>query len=535
MDILKSFILNETEHNINILWENDKPLFRANEIGNIIGLKDINSTIRDYSIKYKIMQDLHTIKGIQKITFLTEQGVYKLLMRSNKPIAEPFQEWITDVIVSIREKGKYELKIKIDELEKSNEEKIKIAIDEEAKKYKKDLEVANHEALISAFRDKYVVYFGKIYDKDNDKFLLKIGSSKQIQIRSSSLNKQYTSGIDSYKSFNIFKVFEVSMNEMFEKFLHHHPNIVKYKYSEEIYDNYSSNGEVFLVTNEEAEQIIRIANQNKYKFCSNADIEKIIQLEDIKLKQLETIKDINDDTIKEIIKDNEENKIDPVIQLMDSRRYTQVRGDKIQRYSKDGNTLLETYESYSYAMRDKNLNNPTRSALKRAIENNTVYKEYRWINLKRELPDDTFQELNETEKSTETKIGYIAMLNLDKTRIMNVFCDQKAAMEDRKFTSTASISNAMKKQTISGGHYFMLWMNCDEELKIEYLKNNNLPEKRINKTTIQVEQLHPITSVFIKKFTRLEDVVKEYRISRKTLRNACSYDLVLKGYKWRFI
>lgn len=117
---------------------------------------------------------------------------------------------------------------------------------------------------------------------------------------------------------------------------------------------------------------------------------------------------------------------------------------------------------------------------------------------------------------------------------MNVFCDQKAAMEDRKFTSTASISNAMKKQTISGGHYFMLWMNCDEELKIDYLKNNNLPEKRINKTTIQVEQLHPITSVFIKKFTRLEDVVKEYRISRKTLRNACSYDLVLKGYKWRF-
>jgi prophage antirepressor-like protein len=215
MDILKSFILNETEHNINILWENDKPLFRANEIGNIIGLKDINSTIRDYSIKYKIMQDLHTIKGIQKITFLTEQGVYKLLMRSNKPIAEPFQEWITDVIVSIREKGKYELKIKIDELEKSNEEKIKIAIDKEAKKYKKDLEVANHEALISAFRDKYVVYFGKIYDKDNDKFLLKIGSSKQIQIRSSSLNKQYTSGIkcqESYKSFNIFKVLEVSIS-----------------------------------------------------------------------------------------------------------------------------------------------------------------------------------------------------------------------------------------------------------------------------------------------------------------------------------
>jgi prophage antirepressor-like protein len=538
MDILKSFILNETEYNINILWENEKPLFKANEIGKILDIKNIRSSIEDFDNDEKVVREIYYIHGgNQETLFLTETGLYRLLMRSNKPIARPFQKWISSVLISIREKGKYELKIKIDELEKSNEEKIKIAIDEEAKKYKKDLEVANHEALISAFRDKYVVYFGKIYDKDNDKFLLKIGSSKQIQIRSLSLNKQYTSGIkcqESYKSFNIFKVFEVSMNEMFEKFLHHHPNIVKYKYSEEIYDNYSSNGEVFLVTNEEAEQIIRIANQNKYKFSSNADIKKIIELEDLKLKQLEIIKNINDDTIKEIIKDNEENKIDPVIQLMDSRRYTQVRGDKIQRYSKDGNTLLETYESYSYAMRDKNLNNPTRSALKRAIENNTVYKEYRWINLKRELPDDTFQELNKTEKSSETNIGYIAMLNLDKTRIMNVFCDQKAAMEDRKFTSTASISNAMKKQTISSGHYFMLWMNCDEELKIEYLKNNNLPKKRINKTTIQVEQLHPITSVFIKKFTRLEDVVKEYRISRKTLRNACMYDLVLKGYKWRF-
>jgi prophage antirepressor-like protein len=58
MDILKSFFLNETEHNINILWENDKPLFRANEIGKILDIKNIRSSIEDFDNDEKVVRQI---------------------------------------------------------------------------------------------------------------------------------------------------------------------------------------------------------------------------------------------------------------------------------------------------------------------------------------------------------------------------------------------------------------------------------------------------------------------------------------------
>ena len=48
MDILKAFVLDGKEHNINILWKDEKPLFRASEIGNILDIKDIHTSIRNF-------------------------------------------------------------------------------------------------------------------------------------------------------------------------------------------------------------------------------------------------------------------------------------------------------------------------------------------------------------------------------------------------------------------------------------------------------------------------------------------------------
>jgi hypothetical protein len=316
---------------------------------------------------------------------------------------------------------------------------------------------------------------------------------------------------------------------MFEKFLHKHQNIIKYKYTEKLYEDYQSNGEIFLINEEELQKIIRIVDHNKFKFVSKTEVE------DIKLKQIECIKDINNNLIQETIENiKESSQVNEIIVPYNERKHTQVRGDKIQLYSIDGSELIKTYESYAFAMRDKNLNNPTRSGIKCAIKNNSIYKSYRWINLKRDLPDNTVQKLEKTANSKEVNIGFVAMLNLDKTYIVKVFCDQKEAAEDRKFTSSASISNAIKRKSISSGHYFMMWNDCIEELKNNYLKYNKLPEKRINSFTIQVNQIHPTNKNIIKTYSRIEDIIKEFKVSRKTLKNACEYDLLLGGYKWKF-
>ena len=54
---------------------------------------------------------------------VNEAGLYKLIMRSNKPIAEKFQEWVCeDVLPSIRKKGEYILEEYKQKLEKQEKE-----------------------------------------------------------------------------------------------------------------------------------------------------------------------------------------------------------------------------------------------------------------------------------------------------------------------------------------------------------------------------------------------------------------------------
>jgi anti-repressor protein len=63
---------------------------------------------------------------------LSEPAVYKLIMRSNKPVAQKFQEVVCEEILpSLRKKGEYKIQSIIDKNIKLEEEKLKI---EEEKK-----------------------------------------------------------------------------------------------------------------------------------------------------------------------------------------------------------------------------------------------------------------------------------------------------------------------------------------------------------------------------------------------------------------
>lgn len=103
--------------------------------------------------------------------------------------------------------------------------------------------------------------------------------------------------------------------------------------------------------------------------------------------------------------------------------------------------------------------------IKQAIKANHVYKGFRWAFLERHLPDTTVQDIGETVQSQTIKKGFVAMLDLKKSKIVSVFCDQKEAGQDRGFRGCAPISKAIQKGTQSGGHYFMMWHDCDEALQ----------------------------------------------------------------------
>jgi prophage antirepressor-like protein len=52
----------------------------------------IRLVIRDFSDIEKVVHTMDTLGGSQQVTFLTEKGLYKVLFKSRKPIAEKFQK-----------------------------------------------------------------------------------------------------------------------------------------------------------------------------------------------------------------------------------------------------------------------------------------------------------------------------------------------------------------------------------------------------------------------------------------------------------
>ncbi len=123
MDIVKAFNNNEHEINIIIKGTYENPLFRASDIGEVLGMSQIHSSIRDFDDSEKVMHTMHTLGGPQEIAFLTEIGLYNVLFRSRNPIAKKFKNWVCEVIKEIRLNGSYTLNRQLEEERRIREEK----------------------------------------------------------------------------------------------------------------------------------------------------------------------------------------------------------------------------------------------------------------------------------------------------------------------------------------------------------------------------------------------------------------------------
>ena len=103
------------ELDITIYGTYEEPLFKAKDIGNLLEMSNIREVIKNFNNKQRCVSLTDTAFGKKEITFLTEQGLYKVLMRSRKKIAEQFQDWVCEVVEEIRKKGKYDLEEKLKE------------------------------------------------------------------------------------------------------------------------------------------------------------------------------------------------------------------------------------------------------------------------------------------------------------------------------------------------------------------------------------------------------------------------------------
>src|ERR1700744_2989941 len=97
-------------NDVRIFGTVEEPLFVANDIGNILEIKNIRTTIKDFDDTEKAVGIVNGRGGNQQMTLLTEKGLYHVLFTSRKQEAKRFQDWVFHVIKEIRLRGKYDLR-----------------------------------------------------------------------------------------------------------------------------------------------------------------------------------------------------------------------------------------------------------------------------------------------------------------------------------------------------------------------------------------------------------------------------------------
>lgn len=86
---------------------NGKTYFVANDVARALGYVDCSKAIRTHC-KGVAEMDTPTTGGIQKMKYIPEGDIYRLVIRSQLPNAEKFETWVFDeVIPSIRKNGGY--------------------------------------------------------------------------------------------------------------------------------------------------------------------------------------------------------------------------------------------------------------------------------------------------------------------------------------------------------------------------------------------------------------------------------------------
>lgn len=86
----------------------------ATDIAKALGHRDADNALKRMRDKYKGTYKVSITSGkarsrkSQDMTVLNEKGIYRLIMRSNKPEAEAFQDWVYELLTTLRKKANLE-------------------------------------------------------------------------------------------------------------------------------------------------------------------------------------------------------------------------------------------------------------------------------------------------------------------------------------------------------------------------------------------------------------------------------------------
>jgi hypothetical protein len=469
----------------------------------------------------------------KEIIMLNIETFKKFCLKAGTKKADEVHDYfikLENIMFEITKEECEELKTQLEQMEntKNKEMETKLIMQKGMEKEKVLLDKFSNSGPL--------VYIIKVKTYENGTYVVKIGESRK------GIQNRYSEHKTNYDECLLLDCFSLDKSKDFEDFLHHHSVIYPNKIKN--LENHENENELFLIGKELTYNILlKIIddNINNYNYKVR---ELLLEIENLKLKNNGQQVNNDNEIIKELIQSNKiltnkvsslENSNQLILNKLNNQEPKLVTGfnqqvphlgPRLQKINPETLQIIKVYESVTEAMNeDKNIKRPS---ITKAVEENTIYCGFRWQLVERNLEPNIIHFLQPTKETKVQNVGYIAKLDSKQTEILNVYLDRKTAANYNGYQTSSALDNPVKNNTLSNGHYYVLYDSCHEELREKFEQINGVPLLYKN----GVGQ-YDLNYNLIKEFSCKYDCIRVVKISDKTLAKALNNNIPYNNYYYK--
>ena len=142
---------------VSIIYEDNQPLFRGSDICKAIGITKHNKKLKMLDEDERVIRKVQTKGGLQNAIFVTEPGVYNLVLsgqqHKNKSVRR-FKRWVThELLPNVRRMMIEQLTTQVKSLTFENSEKDTQLAELEVTNHEKDTQIAQKDTELETLRE----------------------------------------------------------------------------------------------------------------------------------------------------------------------------------------------------------------------------------------------------------------------------------------------------------------------------------------------------------------------------------------------
>jgi hypothetical protein len=401
-------------------------------------------------------------------------------------------------------------------------------------KLKKQKELEKEKVLLQQFSASIpIVYIIRVKTFENGEYAVKIGESRR------GIVGRYNEHKSKYQECVLLDVFTAVQSKDFESYIHNNPKIR----CNQIRDmsGHENEHELFLVGKNLTYQILLdVINSQVDNYQEHGTQKLELEIEKLKLMT----NDGNNPVIIEILETSKRteqtlisriNKLESMLEkLLEAKPVKtgfqeplSTLGPRVQKINPDTMQLTKVYESATEVMNeDRSIKRPS---LSKAVLENTVYNGFRWLFVERDMNPNLLYNLQPTRPTIAKNMDYVVKLNAHQTEILNVYLDRKTAALMNGY-SIGGLDNAVKNGTITQGHYYKLYGDCEEEI-IQQFREKYGKDVLLYKDGVGI--YNETNDQLVKEYKCKYDCIKTEKMSDKTLSKAMTENKAYYGYKYK--